>query len=161
MIWAKRDNFMPAGWDENDLRRFLDFLLMQTSGTVSATSDTSKFTRSVQVANAITRVQANEVLFFLERIEAWTRRTAAQLGDGLAGRVTANSNIGGVGIPVPLPVKVVNGMNGRIDNQNWNIARGGHTFNINATQPLTPEYIDQLTRTFNKKLKQEARGGQF
>jgi len=163
-LFEGRDDFR-GDMTPDEFSNFLDFLENQSDGA-SASSD---YARSTQVANSITEIQANEIVFFLERIEAWTRSLAANFGDQMAISVTqSGGSMPSFSIPIPLPVRIVDGLDspdgapigdiGGPYEERANLSIG--PFNIEGGT-LDGSDIDGITREINKKMKQEVRGSQF
>jgi|GEM_PF-2127822 len=148
----------------------LDFLKNQTDGSSASGSEAGGYSRSVQIARTITDVQANEMIMFLERIEKWTRDTAAAMGSNTA--ISVNESGGmmpSLDIPIPLPVTIQDEMpggNGTTTNVSKGTTNNSFNFNIGDISPeadnlITDEMIDEIGRRFSKRLKEQIRSSQF
>lgn len=155
----------------SDLQEIIDMIISQGDGSATG-SEATDYSRSVQIAKSITDVQANEMIMFLERIEVWTRETAAAVGSKFAQNVSDDVPLPSFSMPIPLPVEVVNdfpfsdedgdsggdssgdgssGGKGDINIGDVNIGRDG----------ITDEEVDDIGRRIARKLKQEIRSKQF
>jgi len=161
---AWRGDMTSDEWDD-----LLSFLKNQSEGSASG-SEAGGYSRSVQIARTITDVQANEMIMFLERIEKWTRDTAAAMGSNTA--ISVNESGGmmpSLDIPIPLPVTIQDEMpggNGTTTNVSKGTTNNSFNFNIGDISPeadnlITDEMIDEIGRRFTKKLKQQIRSSQF
>lgn len=161
-IWkAFQDNPALIGSEltGSALQEIIDVILSQES----AMSD-SGIARSTQIARTITDVQANEVIYFLERIEHWTRLTAANMGDPTAIKVTANPNLSlpKMQIPIPLPVKVTNSYELGDMSPVADMGGGGVQIgSVNISGPASDAAIEEYGREFTRQLKREVRARQF
>lgn len=174
-IWnAFQDNPELLGEDltGSDLQEVIDMILNQGDGSASGSEAGEGFSRSAQIARSITDVQANEMIMFLERIEKWTRDTAAGVGSTTAQSVNDSGGLmPDLSIPIPLeveitndviPVEVLNSFGSGGGNES-----NGDTKNIDigdisiGRDEITDEEIDEFGRKFTDKLKREIRSQHF
>jgi hypothetical protein len=167
-IWnAFQDNPQLIGSDltGSDLQEIIDVIISQSDGASGSEADQG-FSRSVQIARSITEVQANEMIMFLERIEKWTRDTAAGVGSKTAQSVNSSGGMmPSFDIQVPLPVTIVDDMPAGGDTSIDQTSRVSKQFNFNGPidigSSVTEQDIDDLTREFSRRLKREIKGSQF
>lgn len=155
-IKAKKHNNLDTFLGTMTVDQFLsslNFVDRAISKGQSISGSAGTISRSTQVANSITEVQANEVVFFLQRIEHWTRTTAAALTGAQLPAAMIRHAMQNIQAAVPSPANI-SIPNPPAPHHNYNIP-------INVNGNLTPAGIDELTRRINRKLKAEVVRGQF